>query len=254
LVDNAIGWCGSQNASDPEFRIKARYAPWIDIMTRWEGPVVRDMQFLFVSDWLGESGEDLAHLLSEPPPVTGGPIDAQVVGTGPTRTYGAMSALFTELIHSAREELVVTTPYFVPDEPLLFALLNTARRGVRTVLVMPERNDSRIVAGASRSHFRNLLEAGVELYLFTPGLLHAKTMVVDGRIGLVGSANLDRRSIELNFENNVLFDDAELSAAIRRQQDTWIAMSRKVHLSDVMRANVFVRLWRNTLAMLAPLL
>ena len=120
-----------------------------------------------------------------------------------------------ELIHSAREELVVTTPYFVPDEQLLFALTSAARRGVRTIMVFPKRNDSRIVAATSRSYYSDLISAGAEIYEYLPGLLHAKTMLVDGAVGMIGSANLDRRSFELNFEeNNILFADPAFAAEI----------------------------------------
>jgi len=115
VVDNRVAWCGSQNCADPEFRIKPRYAPWVDIMSRWEGPVAPQCQYLFVSDWIAEGGDDIAELLKGPIPSGSGEIVAQVLGTGPTAEFDAMPACFSELIHSAREELVVTTPYFVPD-------------------------------------------------------------------------------------------------------------------------------------------
>ena len=254
IVDGHIGWCGSQNAADPEFRVKPHYAPWVDIMTRWEGPVVRDWQFLFVSDWMGEHGEDLSAMLELAPLKSEGYIVAQVIGTGPTLAYSAMTACFVELIHASREELVITTPYFVPDEPLLYALLSAARRGVKTVLILPAKNDSRIVGAASRSHYADLLAAGVELYEYQCGLLHAKTMIVDGQVGLVGSANLDRRSFELNFENNILFADMEFAAKIRTRQNEWLADSRRVTLDQVAATNIFARLWQNALAMFGPLL
>ena len=254
IVDGHIGWCGSQNAADPEFRVKPHYAPWVDIMTRWEGPVVRDWQFLFVSDWMGEHGEDLSAMIELAPLKNEGDIVAQVIGTGPTLAYSAMTACFIELIHSSREELVITTPYFVPDEPLLYALLSAARRGVRTVLILPARNDSRIVAAASRSHYADLLKAGVELYEYHCGLLHAKTMIVDGKVGLVGSANLDRRSFELNFENNILFADETLAAQIRGRQNEWLVDSRRVTLEQVAATPILARLWQNALAMFGPLL
>ena len=254
IVDGHIGWCGSQNAADPEFRVKPHYAPWVDIMTRWEGPVVRDWQFLFVSDWMGEHGEDLSAMLELPTLKNEGEIIAQAIGTGPILAYAAMTACFSELIHSARDELVITTPYFVPDDPLLYALLSAARRGVKTVLILPARNDSRIVAAASRSHYADLLKAGVELYEYHCGLLHAKTMIVDGKVGLVGSANLDRRSFELNFENNILFADVRLATAIRARQDEWLADSSRVTPEQVAATSILARLWQNTLAMFGPLL
>ena len=164
VVDNEIAWCGSQNCADPEFRIKPRYAPWVDIMSRWTGPVARHCQYLFVSDWNAEGEGDITDLLTAPLPSANGSILAQVLGTGPTAEFDAMPACFSELIHSAREELVITTPYFVPDEQLLFALTSAARRCVKTVIIFPRRNDNWIVAGASRSYYKDLIDAGAEIY------------------------------------------------------------------------------------------
>ena len=257
VVDTAIAWCGSQNIADPEFRIKPRFAPWVDIMTRWEGPVARDCQFLFVSDWMGEGGGDISACICEefPEPRTATPgIIAQVIGTGPTLPFDAMPTCFAELIHSARQELVVTTPYFVPDETLLYSLLAAARRGVRTLLVFPKRNDSLFVAGASRSYYRDLIDSGARLFEYRPGLLHAKTMVVDRSVGLIGSANLDRRSFELNFENNILFADPDFAAEIRGRQDEYIAESDEVTATQVDNFSLGARLGQNFLAMLSPIL
>ena len=255
IVDNRIAWCGSQNLADPDFRVKPRFAPWVDIMTRWEGPIARDWQFLFVSDWMGEAGCDISHCLGEPvESPRGGAIVAQAIGTGPIYAYDAMPSCFAELIHSARRELVVTTPYFVPDEQLIYAMLSAARRGVSVTLVLPKRNDSRFVAGASRSYYADLVKAGATIFEFRPGLLHAKTMVVDGTIGLIGSANLDRRSFELNFENNILFADADFAAAVRARQDEFIAESDRVTADRIAGFGVAARVWQNVLAMLGPLL
>jgi cardiolipin synthase len=99
-----------------------------------------------------------------------------------------------------------------------------------------------------------LIDAGIEIYEFRPGLLHAKTMVVDGRVGLIGSANLDRRSFELNFENNILFEDADFAAAVRARQDEYLAECDRVTREDVERYGVALRLWQNLLATLSPML
>lgn len=257
IVDNRIAWCGSQNLADPEFRVKSKYAPWVDIMTRWEGPVVQDCQLIFAADWESEHGDDITGLLleeAEPDPVASPGIAAQIIATGPNVRYAAMTACFTALIHSARRELVVTTPYFVPDEQLLFALLDCARRGVDTVMILPQRNDSRIVAGASRSYYADLVDAGVKLYEYRPGLLHAKTMVVDGEVVLIGSANLDRRSFELNFENNILLRDKHFAGVIRARQESYRAESDPVTAADVEKFGIVQRLWQNLVATLSPLL
>lgn len=254
IVDNRIAWCGSQNIADPEFLIKRRYAPWVDIMSRWEGPVALHSQYLFVSDWMAEGGEDISALLKETPRGSGGAIIAQVFGTGPTVSFDAMPSCFSELIHSARQELVITTPYFVPDEQLLFALTCAARRGVKTIMGVPSRCDSRIVAATSRSYYEDLTTAGVQLYEYRHGLLHAKTMIVDGVIGLIGSANLDRRSFELNFENSVLFADREFASAIRRRQDQYLGASDPVTREALARVSLPRRMWQNLLAIMSPVL
>jgi cardiolipin synthase len=255
IVDNGIAWCGSQNIADPEFRIKPHYAPWVDIMTRWEGPVAQHCQFLFVSDWIAEGGEDISGLCrgSVPAPPNG-QIIAQVIGTGPTSSFDAMPACFSELIHSARQELVITTPYFVPDEQLLFAMTSAARRGVKTVLVVPKRCDSRVVAATCRSYYEDLLKAGIEIYEYRNGLLHAKTMVVDRSVALIGSANLDRRSFELNFENNILFADRNFAAAVRDRQANYLADSDCVTADQVAAIGIGRRLWQNLLATMSPVL
>ncbi|HEV2594985.1 MAG TPA: cardiolipin synthase [Sphingomicrobium sp.] len=255
VVDNRVAWCGSQNIADPEFRIKARYAPWVDIMTRWEGPVAKHVQFLFVSDWVAEGGDGISPLLREEPSLAvQGSILAQVIGTGPTASFDAMPSSFSELIHSAREELVITTPYFVPDEQLLFALTSAARRGVRTLMILPRRCDSRFVAATSRSYYEDLLKAGTHLFEYRHGLLHSKTMIVDRKIGLIGSANLDRRSFELNFENNILFADGDFAKAVRERQDQYLAASDQITAADVARYGFFRRIVQNLFATMSPVL
>ncbi|WP_200879070.1 cardiolipin synthase [Sphingopyxis sp. MWB1] len=257
IIDNRIAWCGSQNLADPEFRVKARYAPWVDIMTRWAGPAAQACQFVFAADWESEHGDCIDALLrpeAAPPRVAEPGIMAQVIATGPNLPYPAMPACFSMLIHSAQRELIITTPYFVPDEQILFALHNAARRGVETTLILPARNDSRIVAGVSRSYYADMLSAGVRLYEYRPGLLHAKTISVDGEVALIGSANLDRRSFELNFENNILLADRDFTAEIRVRQLSYLAESQAVSEENVTQTGIARRIWRNLLAMLSPLL
>lgn len=256
IVDNRLTWVGSQNIADPQFLIKARYAPWVDVMSRWEGPVAQHVQYLFVSDWIAEGGDDISGLLerNRPSVPEGGRILAQVVGTGPTASFDAMPSCFSELIHSAREELVITTPYFVPDEQLLFALTSAARRGVKTMMIVPRRCDSWIVAATSRSYYEDLIKAGVQLFEYRLGMLHSKTIIVDRKIGLIGSANLDRRSFELNFENNILFADAQFASAIRERQEQYRASSSQITADDLARVGVATRVWQNLLATMSPVL
>ena len=156
-----------------------------------------------------------------------------MIATGATVRYSAMPEMFESLMYAARRELVITTPYYVPDEPIQAALCASARRGVDTTVVFPAKNDSWIVAAASHSYYPQLLDAGVKIYEYVGGLLHTKSLTVDGEITLIGSANIDRRSFELNFENNILFVDRALTAAMRARQASYIARSEPVDVADV---------------------
>jgi cardiolipin synthase len=198
--------------------------------------------------------EDLSPLLRDEPAAVPGGFVAQVVGTGPTVRAQAMPELFAVLIHAAREELVITTPYFVPSEALQSALLAAGHRGVRTTMVFPERNDSWIVAAASRSYYPELLAAGIRLFEYQGGLLHAKTLTMDGKIVMIGSANLDRRSFDLNYENNIVNQSEALTAAVRARQETYIAASREVPAAEVEGWSARRRLWNNAVGMFGPIL
>ena len=141
--------------------MKEKYAQWIDATMRVVGPVANDLQKIFVEDWFLETDENLVTTVSQGVYDHAAPAIAQVLGTGPATYESAMPQMVLSLVHVAEEEVVLTTPYFVPDEPSLAALLTAARRGVRTVLIVPARNDSLLVELASRKFFQRLLEAGV---------------------------------------------------------------------------------------------
>src|SRR5262245_24732291 len=254
VIDDAVTYCGSQNCADPEFRIKAKYAPWVDAMMRFEGPVARQNQYLFAGDWMAQVDEDLGDLLRRPLPSAGTGFPAQVIGTGPTVRASAMPEVFEALMHAARDELVDTTPYYVPDGGSQAALGASARRGVATTVIFPARNASWIVAAASRSYYADLLAAGVRIFEYRGGLLHTKSVTLDGEVTLIGSANLDRRSFDLNFENNILLYDPGMTAEMRRRQDAYLASSHPVTADEVVAWSVRRRLWNNAISMLGPVL
>lgn len=254
VIDNKITYCGSQNCADPEFRVKPKYAPWVDALIRFEGPIVRQNQYLFASDWQAETGEDISRLLEEPIAAHGKGFPAQVIGTGPTVRNSAMPEIFETLIFSARTRLVISTPYYVPNAPMQAALCASARRGVETTIIFPAKNDSWVVDAASRSYYLDLLEAGVRIYEYVGGLLHTKSLTIDDEVTLIGSANMDRRSFELNYENNILFYNKELTADVVRRQKSYIAKSELVAVDSVVVWNWRRRLWNNAIAMLGPVL
>ena len=254
VIDNKITYCGSQNCADPEFRVKPKYAPWVDALIRFEGPIVRQNQYLFASDWQAGTGENISHLLEEPMAAHGKGFPAQVIGTGPTVRNSAMPEIFETLIFGARSRLLISTPYYVPNTPMQAALCASARRGVDTTIIFPAKNDSWIVGAASRSYYLDLLEAGVRIYEYVGGLLHTKSLTIDGEVTLIGSANMDRRSFELNYENNILFYNKDLTADVVERQESYIAKSEVVTAETVEAWNWRHRLWNNTIAMLGPVL
>jgi cardiolipin synthase len=254
VIDGRITYCGSQNCADPEFRVKPKYAPWVDAMMRFEGPVATQNQYLFARDWIAYAGENLDELLRQPIPAPRPGLPAQVVATGPTARPSAMPEVFETLMYAARRKLVITTPYYVPDESMQNALCAAAHRGVDTTIVFPARNDSWIVASASRSYYADLLTAGVKIHEYEGGLLHTKSLTLDGEITLIGSANMDRRSFDLNYENNILFYDPGLTAVMLQRQQEYITRSHLVDPDVVAAWSMAHRLWNNTIAMLGPLL
>ncbi|ART79007.1 cardiolipin synthase [Oceanisphaera avium] len=257
VIDGRITYCGSRNSADPEFLPKAKYGPWIDIMLRFKGPVVAQNQLLFISDWMQATGQSLEYfnltskLTAQPNPQG---FAAQVMGVGPTERRGATPQLFANLIASAESELIISTPYFVPNAALLESLCAAAHRGVAVTLIYPKINDSWVVSAASRSYYHQLLDAGCIIYEFKGGLLHAKTLTMDGCVSLIGSSNLDLRSFDLNYENNILLQDLATTQAIRARQYTYIDQSEQVALSTVLAWPYSRRIWNNVIATIGPIL
>ena len=254
VIDDATGMTGSRNCASTAFAVKPRFAPWIDVMLRVRGPVVRQMQGVFLQDWMSATGEDLGAMLTRDPPPPAGPAIAQVVATGPDVRRGSLADCMATMIHAARWSVTISTPYYVPDAALDAAIRGAALRGVRVTLILPARNDSLLVGATSEGFFAGLAQAGVRLMLFGPGLLHAKIITVDGCMAMVGSANLDRRSFELNYEMNMMILDADAVGELDRRQASYVARARPLRLGAIQRWSPWRRLRNNLLALAAPLL
>ena len=254
VMDGVVGYTGSHNLADEAFHPKPKFAPWIDATLRIEGPAVRDLQALFVADWFMDTGKSLDHLILLPPPAHADGTTVQIVGTGPGARNQLLVQVIQAAIHMAREEIILTTPYFVPDEGTFAAMITAAMRGIRTVLVVPRRNDSPLVSLASRSFYSRLLEAGVEIHEFTKGLLHAKTMTIDQDLALVSTANFDRRSFEINFEISTLVYDTDVSSEIRLLQRTYMEDCIQIDPARWARRPWHRRLSENVAGLVSPIL
>jgi len=224
VIDGEIGWAGSQNIVDPDYG-QRRFGPWRDIMVRHVGPAAQQLQHVFLEDWCAQTQDALTqeNLFAD----TGatGDVSVQVAPSGPGPRSEAFTDLIIATLNEAEERVVMTTPYFVPDEPLLATLRVLALRGVDVDLVIPARSNHPLVSAAARAYLGQLLRVGIRVHLHQNGLLHAKTISVDNSLALVSSGNLDIRSFRLNFElTQVLYGDG-VARELRDLQGVYLAES-----------------------------
>ncbi len=253
VIDGRIAYAGSQNIVNPGYGPKKK-GRWVDIMARVVGPAVRQFQTIFLEDWFYASDRLITASAYFPEPEKAGRASLQVVPTGPDCPTEHFQHLLVEAIYKARRQVVITTPYFIPDEGLLMALRLAALRGVTVDVIAPRRSDSRIVDAAGEFYWRHLLAHGVNIYLHQTGLLHAKTLTVDDKFGMMGSANYDRRSFYLNFELNLLLFNRDAIWDLRRVQDQYRRQSRPASREDAADMKPSRRVMINLAKLLSPLL
>jgi cardiolipin synthase len=215
---------------------------------------VRDLEVFFLEDWELDTGDHpVASDLAEPDSLPGG-IPVQVIPSGPNFENSVVRGLVQAAIQVARQEIVLSTPYFIPDSPTMAAMEVAARRGVRVTLIVPRANDSLLAAWASRASYGRLLEAGVEVWEYRRGFLHSKTISVDDEMGIITTANLDRRSYEINFETTVVVYDDAFAVQVRRLQQSYVADSDRIDLGAWERRGTATRFKENLANLMAPLL
>ncbi|MCH2146021.1 MAG: cardiolipin synthase [Phycisphaerales bacterium] len=254
VIDGQIGYTGSNNLADAAFAVKPKYAPWVDCTVRIDGPATKELQVLFLEDWYMETDEFLEEELCFRPTVHDDGLPVQVIATGPNFYTEATTQLIQACSQIARRELVLTTPYFVPDQATITNLQVAARRGVAVTLVVPRNNDSWLVGSASRSNYESLLKAGVRVMEFRKGLLHAKTITVDKDIAFVMSANLDRRSYELNFECGGIIYDTDFASELRFLQQHYMDNSDPISLETWLKRPLAARVRDSAAGLMSPLL
>ena len=223
VIDGRIGYSGSQNIVDPDYGTKDLV--WHDLMVRLKGPIVLELLAVFIGDWYFTTDEFLALCDLAPDPVGTGAVAAHILPSGPDYPTQNYQRLVVGAIHDAQERVTMTTPYFVPDAPFLQAMETAVLQGVEVRLIVPRRSNHPVVDAASRAYYQDLLDAGVKLYLNDEGLLHSKTMSIDGEMAFIGSSNFDIRSFTLDFEINLLFYDSTVAAQLDEQQRRYIAQS-----------------------------
>ncbi len=254
VIDGKAAFTGSHNIVRGDYGNK-RGGVWQDLTARIVGPTVHQLQAVFLDDWCYQTGCDIPAGEYFPSPETPGRVPIQVVPTGPADGLTAlMREVIIEALHTARQNVTITTPYFVPDEALTTALRLAAARGARVELVMPRKSDNLLADLAARSYFGQLLEAGVHVYLNKGGMLHAKTMTVDDQFAMLGSANFDIRSFFLNFELNLLLYGKEASTQLRLCQAQYIANAETLERARWGKRRLVFRMIHNAAMLMSPLL
>ncbi len=255
IIDGRVGYVGGMN-------IALRYvnAAWRDTMLRLEGGIVYSLQRAFLVDWYFVDRTLITDRAYYPQATSSqhsasNNCLAQLVTSGPTTPYPEIMQGYVRAITAAKRYIYIETPYFLPNEPVLFAIKTAAVAGVDVCLLCPRHSDARFTEWASRSYLRELQEAGARVHLYTAGFLHSKLMVIDDALSTCGSTNVDFRSFENNFEANIFIYDE--GTALRLKKVFLDDLSHSIALTDVpswARPKFFQRLWESLTRLLSPLL
>jgi len=231
VIDGQVAYTGSHNIVNDDYG--SRWAGrWVDLSARITGPIVAQIQSVFLDDWVFETGQDIAGREYFPPVDAAGEVTGHVVPTGPSHETQTFQRVLVAALGCAQRKIIMTTPYLVPDEPTMLSLAMAAARGVDVTIIIPKRSDHPLVGAAARAYIGPLIESGITIARYTPGLLHAKTITVDDSFALLGSANLDIRSFELNFEMSILAYGPQITSQIRFVQQSYLEAAENVSLQE----------------------
>ncbi len=258
IIDGTTGFTGGINISDRYINdsgLKNRYF-WRDTHIRIDGPGIIFLQNIFLCDWNFCSGQRLEpekkHFNTARLP--GGNIHVQIAASGPDSPNSTIMLSILKAVSIAKEEILITTPYFIPGGSIIDSLKMALLGGVSVKLLVPGISDSRIVNAAARSYYGELLGSGAEIFLYRKGFVHSKTMVIDGSFSVVGSANMNHRSFNLDFEVNANIYSAEFAGQMRNMFYADIADAEKIDFEEWKNRQIFVRLAERTARLLSPLM
>lgn len=259
ILDGQIGYTGSQNLVNPEF-VPGR--PNEELMIRITGPLVLQLQAVFLADRYAETAEPMLSPDLLPPPVIPSELSpavatnvtAQLLPSGPGYTHENGQELIVALLYGAQQRVVIATPYLIPDEPLLQALRSAVLRGVDVSLVVSEKSNQLITEWAQQSFYDELLTADVKIFRYRPRFLHAKHLSIDDRIAIIGTSNMDIRSFKLNAEVVAVIFDEGVTSRLRAVQERYFAGSTLLSAADWARRPAWRRLVQNVSRMADSLL
>ena len=237
VIDGHVGFMGSQNMIDRSYNKKSnikRGLKWKELVTRLEGPIVAGLNAIFITDWYLETGELLDRERDAVEPVrSDDEIDCQLVPSGPGFVGENNLKLFLALLYYATDRIIITSPYFVPDEAMLTALTTAVQRGIHVELFVSEIGDQGLVYHAQRSYYEQLLRAGVTIWMYkAPYILHAKHFTIDDEVAVIGSSNMDMRSFQLNAEISLMVRGRSFVAEMRQVEQGYREASKQLLLED----------------------
>lgn len=256
VIDGTIGFVGGCNIGDEYLGLDPKIGYWRETHLQIEGTAVYFLQRIFLQDWYFVTGQTLEGLLPElfPAPPEKGNKLIQITASGPDAHWEAIMQVYYYAIATAQKSVYLTSPYFIPNESILTALKTAALSGVEVKILLPAKPDHRIVFWAAMSYMEELMDAGAEVFLYQKGFLHSKVLTVDGTVSSVGSANMDQRSFNLNFEVNALVYDEPLTCKL--EKDFWgdLSQSTQIDIERFRERPMRRRMLESVARLLSPLL
>lgn len=254
VIDGCTGFVGGINVSDRYINNPKNKLYWRDTHLRIDGPGVYYLQYLFMADWnfCAPGSLEPAEVYFKKTAAIPGDTYVQITGGGPDAAQPLVLFSILEAIYLAKKEILITTPYFIPGESIIDALRIAALSGLSVKLLVPGKSDSKLVNAASKANYNELLQAGVEIYLYQKGFVHAKTLVTDGKLTMIGTANMDHRSFELNFEVNAIVYDAGFSNRMRTVFFEDLRDAEKLDAEQWYKRSFFTQLPEKLARLLSP--
>lgn len=258
IIDGKVAFTGGINIGDEYANIEKRFGYWKDTAVKIIGPAVWNNIVMFFNNWILSTREEVD--VSKYVPVFNEVVPAknkefiQPFGTGPLSSEPIARNVYLKMINTAKDYVYITTPYFIIDKQMQESLKLASQSGVDVRIVMPAIPDKRWVFYLSRSYYEGLIKAGVKIYEYTPGFMHAKMMLTDNAQALIGTANFDFRSLYLHFENGVLIGNSKTINSIKYDFDSIIGSSHLISLRDLKQRKWYEKLSAQLLKFFAPLI
>jgi len=255
VIDGKCGFVGGINVADRYINKAGSTMKWRDVHLKIDGEAVYSLQFVFMLNWYFVSRTKIEFSSNYYPKIPIVPPKlVQIAASGPDSDWASIMQAFFLAISTAKSQVLITTPYFIPNEPILTAIATAALGGVDVQIIFPYKGDNPIVQAASMSYMKEVLEAGVKVYLYSDGFNHSKTMVVDGLMASVGTANMDFRSFDQNFEVNAFIYDEDIASELVTQFNKDKEHCIPLKLNRWQQRPIRRRLAESTSRLLAPLL